>query len=696
MRALKMVGIIVAAFIGLAVMAGLAVLLLVDPNAYRADIERLAQRQTGRPLHIGGKLDLKLFPWLAISIADVQLGNPPAYGDTAFVTIRKASVGVRLLPILRKRLEVSRVAVDGLTANLVSRSASDNNWKDLTEPKGGGAQKSDGGGAPQASIAGLEISNASLIYRDETKKSVTALSNLHLHTGAVGGKEPVDVTLEFDYGSGGSKPVAHVSIAGLARYSQQLAVRDLDVHGTLYGSASSAQPMSFSARSPSILLDMQAQSLAPATFTIQAGALNAQLSASGDKLFGDRVISGKVTMPRIAARSALASLGVSLPSTRDPQALSALALSSDYRLSAKQFQLTHLDLAIDETRLRGALALEDLDTMALGFDLNVDRIDLDRYLPPKTAPQSARQAVDKKAGAAGGDMRASATPLPIETLRKLDVRGTLQAGQAIFSGLTLTAVSLPLAAQGGRVHLGPTRAGLLGGTYNGDIVLDAAPAVAKVSLNEHVKGVDAGALMKAVFDTTHISGRGDGNVVVSGVGNTEEAILRSLEGKIDFNVRQGAVNGLDLPYQVQRAQALLQRQVPPAHAGPERTLFNTFSGSANLHKGVLRNDDLSIETDYLRTRGQGTLDLGTKAIDYRLVLSAYKLPPSGSGGPPGDAKLADVPLRVSGSLDNLEVRPDLEALAAAKVRQEVNDRLQGKSQELRKKLGDKLRDLLGR
>ena len=698
MRGLRILAVVVGSLIALAVIAAAAVLLLVDPNAYRADIERLAQQKTGRPLHIGGKLDLKLFPWLAISIADVQLGNPPAYGNSAFVTVRQASVGVRLLPILRKRLEVSRLSVDGLTANLVSRSASDNNWKDLTARKGGATQSS-GSGAPQASIAGVDISNASLIYRDDAKKSVTALSNVHLRTGAVGGKDPVDVTLEFDYGNRGSKPVAHIAThAQLRSDSSQVALQALDVHGTLFGSAPAAQPLTFSVRSPSIMLDTQAQSLAPATLTAQVGAVSALLSASGDKLFADRVVTGKLTVPRVAARTALTALGVTLPVMRDPHALSSLAVSSDYRLTAKQLRLTNLDLTLDDTRVRGAAAIEDLDTMALGYDLSVDRINVDRYLPPKPAPRSGRAAANAKAASASAAHTAP-TPVPIETLRKLDVRGTLQAGQAIFSGLTFTGVSLPLAAKDGRVHLGPTRAGLLGGSYNGDIVLDASrggSSSAQVSMNEHVKAVDAGALMKAAFDTTRISGHGDGNAVVSGVGDTDAAILRSLGGKIDFNVKQGAVNGLDLSYELQRAQALLQQQPLPARSGPERTLFNTFAGSANLDKGVLRNDDLSIETDLLRAHGQGTLELGTKAIDYRLVVSLYKLPSSGAGGSRGDKKAADVPLLLSGNLENLKIRPDLEALAAARVRQEVNDRLQGKSEELRKKLGDKLRDLLGR
>jgi len=185
--------------------------------------------------------------------------------------------------------------------------------------------------------------------------------------------------------------------------------------------------------------------------------------------------------------------------------------------------------------------------------------------------------------------------------------------------------------------------------------------------------------------------------------------LRSLVGKIDFNVNEGALNGIDLSYELRRAQALLSQQPLPLQASPARTLFNTFSGSANLDAGVLRNDDLSIETDYLKTHGKGTLDLGTKrgaiaAIDYRLIASVYEVPPPGARGAQGDAKVADIPLKLTGNLGNLKIHPDLEALAAAKVRQEVSKRLQpgmgqpemgqGKGDTL-KQLGDRLKSLLG-
>ena len=77
---------------------------------------------------------------------------------------------------------------------------------------------------------------------------------------------------------------------------------------------------------------------------------------------------------------------------------------------------------------------------------------------------------------------------------------------------------------------GPTQARLYGGTYNGDIVFDARPVQAQLSLNEHLHGTDIGALVKAAFD----SARGFQVAQMPtwrlrGVGNTDDAIKPLIE-----------------------------------------------------------------------------------------------------------------------------------------------------------------------
>ena len=659
MRALKIAGIVLASLIGLLVLGVVGLLLLVNPNDYRGNIERLVQQKTGRTLQIGGKLDLKLFPWLALSISDVRLGNPPGYGGEPFAAVKQLSVGVKLLPLLHKRVEVSRIAVDGVTANLVSRSETDNNWKDLGNSQGPSTPPDvQSGPTPQGSIEGFELTNSTFSFRDEAKKSATILSNLALKAGAVGTGAPVPVSVAFDYGDGVKSPT-HVSLS-----------------------------------SPGVSLDPAAGTLAPAQFSIKFGDLALELTAAGEKLLTDRVLTGKVSVPQISLRKLLDTYGGGAPVTRDPKALSAFTLGADYRLTRKQLKLTNLLLVLDDTHLRGSAEVDDLDTLAvaynLGYDLKVDAINADRYRAPAPAQPAAKPSpADAK--------RKPPTPLPLETLRKLNLHGTLQVGSATLSGITLTGLTLPVTANDGRLHLGPTRASVLGGSYNGDILLDAHGQEAHLTTNEHAKGIDVGALAKALLDTTRLTGHGDANIVVAGVGNTDADIMRSLGGKIDVNVKDGALNGIDLWFEERRAYALIKQTAVPERPQPVRTAFNTLSATANLDKGVAHTDDLTVATDFLKLRGKGTFDLTTQAVDYQVVASLAKLPPPGTAGSElTSLQSTDVPFTIRGTVDNLTVRPDIQSLAKAQVRQKVNEELDKHKDEIKQKLGDKLKGLFGR
>jgi AsmA protein len=674
MRVFRIVAIVAGALLALLVLAVIALSLFVDPNRYRGDIERVAKEHTARVLVIRGPLRLKLFPWLGLSVRDVELSNPPGYGTQPFLAVQNASIGVKLLPLLGKRVEVSRVALEGVSINLVSRGE-ENNWKDLGESKEPPA-RSTGSESPlqgALSIEGVDLSKSSLVYRDEVKKTTTQIGGLELHAGR----------LEAGHDRAG---IASLEVQGtyLARSDADKADADL-------------KPLPFSLRSPGLTLDSAASRLAPTKIELKLGEAALLVSLSGEKLSTDRVVSGSVTVPKTSPRKLLQSLGITPPVTRDSGVLSAFELQTNFRLTPRDLQLSALQLTLDETHVQGSAAIEDLDSTALAFDLNVSPINLDRYRPPveKAPPGPAKRPATTAAAPAPAK---APTPLPLESLRKLNAHGTLRVAGATFSNLVFTNVVMPLMAKDGHIHLGPTQARLYGGSYNGDIVLDARPVQAQLSLNEHVHDTDIGALLKAALDSSRLSGHADANVAVTGVGNTDEAIIRSLNGKIDANVKQGALVGIDVVFEMQRANSLLKREMPPQRtAGPVRTVFNALQMKSTLDKGVLRIDDLRVETDFLKIHGGGTLDTVTEAINYQLVTSVNALPATGgpdrAAGSGLDAlKSVEVPLTITGTLSSPTVRPDIGALAKGKLGQEV----QQKAQDLvKKKLGDKLKDLFG-
>jgi len=702
MRALKIAGIVVAALVALIVLALGAILLFVNPNEYRDDIAKLVEQKTGRPLTIRGDLGLKVFPWIALDIHDVTLGNPPGYGNEPFLTVQRASVGVKLIPLLSKRVEVSRVGVDGLAVTLISRSKAENNWKDLGESKAP-AEPTSSGPPPQASIGGVDISKSSLVYRDEIKKSVTRLTGLEVHTGALGSGDPVKVELKVDYDEGAAPTVAQLAVQATVRMLAQntlIEVKDLDASAKWFGApekepAAAAKkhsgPLDIALRSDAFTVDTNAETLALSMFDVKVGHVPIKLTAKGARLFGDYVIDGNLAIEKTSARKLMESFGIEPPVTSDPKALAVFALKSDYHLTAKEAGLEALDLTLDDTHIRGLAGIEDLDAMSLRFDLGVDAINVDRYMAP--TPEKKDGTPVAPVSAAGAK---PPTDLPLDALRKLNARGLLRVGKATVTKLPFTEIRLPLDAKDGRVHLGPTQAKLFGGGYDGDIVLDARPAKATLSMNEHVKSVDMGALLKASLDTTRVAGKGNANAQLTASGNTDVAMFKSLAGKIDFDIKDGAINGVDLWYEIRRALALFKQQPLPAReAGTPKTAFNALSGSAVVDNGVLRNDDLIADMTYLKVKGKGMLALESQAIDYRLTTEVYKLP-ANEEAQLADLKAAEIPVTITGTLADMKVRPDVEGYLKARFKKKVDEKVDEKKEELKKKLNDKLKGLFGK
>src|ERR1041384_5354752 len=100
MRGLRIAAYVAAGLIGLMVIGLVLVVMFVDPNDYRDDIERMVEQKTGRDLTLSGDLKLSVFPWIALETGAASLGDAPGFGRELFVSIKEARVGVRLLPLL--------------------------------------------------------------------------------------------------------------------------------------------------------------------------------------------------------------------------------------------------------------------------------------------------------------------------------------------------------------------------------------------------------------------------------------------------------------------------------------------------------------------------------------------------------------------------------------------------------------------
>jgi AsmA protein len=663
-RNFKILGSILGGLIALVALVLIAVTIFVNPNDYKGRIAREVKASTGRDLTLGD-IKLSVFPWIALKLGPVNLGNPEGFGAEPFLSLQHAALRVKLLPLLRKELQVGRIEIDGLDLRLQKNAAGKGNWEDFGEKSGTPTAEASSGSPPSLKdLGGVLIKNSRISYNE------LVVSSLNVDVGNVSQRAAVPVKASFDVDTGPSGNRTSFTAAldiTLDTAAKRYGLAAVTLSGELK-QKTDGRSLSWMFAAPSVDVDLTAQTLKAPTFSAHAGSARLSGSLAGDKIVDAPSLSGTFKLEPLVLREFMAQLGVDPPKTRDPKALSKLAAATDFSYAAKAVRLDKLDLQLDETQLRGALAVTNLDSKAITFDLNVDHIDLDRYRSPESAaPQPVAKSAQKPA------------ELPTTAVKMLNVSGNFSIDTAKAAGLAFSKVHLTLEAKDGVVHLFPIKASLYGGEYSGDITYDAHEAVPSVKLDQQVTGVDIAPLLKDSINSERLSGRGNASTKLAGAGLTSDVLMKNLSGRVDANLVNGAVTGIDLWYEISRAQALLKQQAPSG-SDDRRTKFDTFKMSADIAGGVATTKDLTITSQYLRVTGAGSSNLVTKAIDYHIVATILKAPPSAQGPELSQLTLADIPVEISGTMNDPKARPDLQGILKSKLKQKLQDTLKGKLQ----------------
>jgi AsmA protein len=666
-RPLKILGFVLGGLIALVALLLLAVRLFVNPNDFKGRIAQTVKNSTGRELLLPGDIKLSVFPWVALELGPASLGNPPGFNAEPFAAFKHAAVRVKLLPLLHKQLEIGRVEVDELDLRLYKNAQGKGNWEGF-----GGQSTTPESPAPASGsealpdLAGLVIKDSRMSYQDMVFDHVN-LNVGHLGSGLA---VPIDLTLALTTSTG----AAPMQFAGKVVVTpdtakKQYRLAPVELTGTwIPGAGVAAQPWKFSV--PDLRLDLAAQTLSAPTFATDFAGAHLTGSLHGSSIIDAPAMAGAFKLDPVALRDLMSRFGMTPPVTRDPKVLTKLAASGEFAYGGNAVRATKLEAQLDDSTLRGDAALTNIDTKAMSFDLSLDHINFDRYLSPTPAPgaQPAPKAPAKP------------TEVPTDSLKALLMHGTLTVGSATIAGVNLSQVHVGVDAKDGVSHISPAKAQLYGGDYSGDITLDSHSPTPVMTLNQTMTGIDVAPLLMDFAKTKRLSGRGNLATNLTAHGRDSDTLMKSLSGHVAANLANGAVEGIDLWFQINRAMSLIQKQSLPTGSSSGHTKFDTFKASADLKDGVASTKDLNIVSQNLRVTGQGTSNLATEAIDYQVKATLLN-------GAAATAKtVVDIPVTITGTMTNPTVRPDLGGLAKARVQQEVDKHKDEIKQQLQNKL----------
>lgn len=197
--------------IGLAIVFFLVIGLVIvavatfDPNDYKDSIAEKVREDTGRNLQIEGDIRLTVYPWLGIELNGITLSNAAGFGDKPFLKTSLVKARAKLLPLLRKQLEMDTLVLHGTTLNLARNKDGVSNWDDLA--KGPDAEeKSEPAGTPFAALVlgGIDIKDANVFWEDKQENLTAQVTDVNISTGELVLGQPIDIKAGLN--AGASRP----------------------------------------------------------------------------------------------------------------------------------------------------------------------------------------------------------------------------------------------------------------------------------------------------------------------------------------------------------------------------------------------------------------------------------------------------------------------------------------------------------
>ncbi|WP_291842292.1 AsmA family protein [Maricaulis sp.] len=655
---MKRIAVALGLIVVLAVAAVFVLPAVIPAATYREPVQAAARDALHRDVSLGGDISLQVFPSLQIRASEVSIANADGFGEEAFAEMREMRVGVRLIPLLSRRVEITEFVLVEPTIRLAQNRAG-NNWTFTAAEAAGtpatpaaseGFVRREGALPIEASLGDVRIENGALYFTDGTQSR--AITGLDL----------------------------------------SVSLPSLDAETRLTGALNAdGESLAFNAVIGSIRDFFEGRET-PVSFGL--GGRLADLSFDGYILEGESLAYGgalDATIPSIRALAAFA--GAPLPPGENIERFRAVGqltgAPGEIGLEASRLEFDALsgsaaltaNLTGDRPRLTGSLTLAELD--------------VNPYLPaPAESPAPT---------SGGGVPPWSEDPIDLAGLGIVDADLRLEVGRLLVQAMEINDARLRAQLRNGRLEVTLENIALYDGQGRASVVANARGNRPSFSLNASLDGLDAGPFLEAAAGFDKLRGTGSVTLDLTASGNSQAAIMNSLGGTGNFSFADGAIVGINIAQTIRNVSRLVggsqttgetEDQEAASTGAQQATDFSSLTGSFTIASGQISQQDLLMLSPLLRVEGAGSVNLPGQSLDYRLRPRAVASI-EGQGGS-RDLRGITVPIRMRGGFNNVSVGVDTEAVGQALLQGALNNALgRDSSTNPRDALREGLMDAIG-
>jgi uncharacterized protein involved in outer membrane biogenesis len=467
-----------------------------NPNDYKQKVIDIVKEKKDRTLKIDGDIKLTYWPKIGADLGKLSISEHQS--DKEFASVNSVKVSLAVMPLLKKQLIVDTVYVDGAKANIVKYKDGTTNFDDLLSKD---EEESD----IKFDIDGVNVSNSEVRYTDELQDAKYNITKLNMKSGHIALAEPVDLDTNFTVTANKPELAANVNLKGnflVDPKTKHFKVKGLDSHveGDLLGGTGMDIKASGDVDAKPELMEFELDDLKfVASGKFDGAKQGIDLSAPALTVLKDEVSSKKVTVSinQEKAGDVIKANMVLADMKGSPKALQSSGITGD--LSAVQGKRTVTgmfsspfsgniqDLIFDIPKLAGNLDIKDptlpgggmkgtfnlgahtdikkelanskfnlvmADTKLMGdvdvtgfkkqnikFNLNADKLDLNKLLP-KANP--ATKASNKPAQEGKSSLSA---------LKNMTLDGKLNVGSIIYDKYRISGLNVGVKANGDKLAL---------------------------------------------------------------------------------------------------------------------------------------------------------------------------------------------------------------------------------------------------
>ncbi len=677
---------------------------LLDANDFKGQIVDYVKANKQRDLVLEGDLQLNFFPQLGLDTGKMSLSQRNS--TRKFAAVDNARLYIAWWPLFLKRLQVERVVLDGLHADVVRHADGSSNFDDLLVSA---EQLVD----VKFAVDKVRLLRAHVNYRDEASGLNLGLQDLELETGRLADATAGRIDARFHLVSSEAQLDARVRLHGDLLYEHATQLYhlkdfegraqgllagqpnlDLEIRGSLSARPAqrqlgldkllasvrglggrpdletrlTANALRFEVgqwRGSALRLDtrlpqeggqLQAVLDMPAFQTSEQILRAENLQIALDLRQGSSALQGQVSGPFTLD---LGTRQLQLPTLQGSWTAShallagKLTATTSGQLRAdwgKQDVRLDFKTKIDDSDFSGELQLQDFKAPAWTFDLHTTRLDLDRYLVSgwPTRLQESTQVQDWR------------------VLQGLNLRGRLRADELRAARLLASKVSAGLRVAAGTLNVDPVEAQLYGGSLQGELSLGAiadvnGPASAvHLATRQKFSGLQFDPLLALLPGAEgRLSGKGQLTLELQAQGADLTALRQSLTGSASLALTGGTLAGIDLPEALlaAREQLGLEGAVQQDRVRlTEEMAYKELKASWQIADGQARSNDLLLKTPTLNCKGEALYTLESGEIEAQISSQVQPGLRRAAGGELAELAGITVPLQISGPWATADVR----------------------------------------